>query len=79
MTTRADLIDQRILNGERIQEIFDLRQELDLLIVQRMAFFRYEVPLMVGKGVASLSLDDRNNCFIDTYLELKSQGRIHLP
>jgi hypothetical protein len=72
-------IDQAILNGETLREFFNLQNPSDLLIFERLAYFRYAVPLMVNKGVTRLCRNDMNDCLIDCYLHLKQEGRLIFP
>lgn len=72
-------IEQAAVNSEHLREIYDLENPTDLYIIERMAYYKFAIPLMLQKGIAALSEDDYNNCLIEMYLELKTLGRIYNP
>lgn len=71
-------IEEKILNGEKIKQIFDLDSPLDIYIIQRLAYYRFVIPLMTELGTAVISEDSYNNCLIEMYNELKEAGRIYI-
>lgn len=74
-----ETIEEKILNGERIKELFDLDSPIDCYIIERLAHYRFMIPLMKKLGNSFLSEDNYNNCIIDMYNELKNAGRIYRP
>jgi hypothetical protein len=70
-------IEEAILNGERIKDIYDIDSPTDLYIIERLAYYRFVIPMMTLKGTNILSEDDFSNCLIDMYNELKNAGRIY--
>lgn len=69
-------IEEKILNGEKIKEIFDLESPIDIYIIQRLAYYRFVIPLMTELGTNIISEDSYNNCLIEMYNELVDQNRI---
>ena len=71
-----EYVEEMILNGERIKQVFDLSSPSDLYIIERLAFYRYVIPLTQQRGTSVLTDDDYANCVLDMYEELRSAGRI---
>lgn len=72
-------IEEKILNGEKIKEIYDLENPLDQYIFERLTYYRFVIPLMTELGTNILSEDSYNNCLILMYQELKDSGRLYIP
>jgi hypothetical protein len=69
-------IDELIVAGGTVKETFDLSRPTDIYILERLSYFRKELPLMTSLGLNNLTENARNNCIIEMYLELKAQGKI---
>jgi hypothetical protein len=72
-------IEDKLANGEKVKEIYDLESPLDCYIIERMAYYRFAIPLMTELGNNFLSEDNWTNCVIQMYQELRAQGRIYHP
>lgn len=71
-------IEEKILNGEKIKEIYDLDSPLDQYIFERLTYYRFVIPLMTELKTNIISEDSYNNCLIQMYLELREQGRLYI-
>lgn len=71
-------IENMILSGETIKEVFDFSRAVDVYILERLAYHHYALPLMNNLSLSSLPQDAWNNCLIDMYVELKKEGKILL-
>lgn len=69
-------IDEMLLAGQEVKKHLDLSNPLDVYILERMAYYKKELPLLNSLKIDHVSEDFHNNCIIEIYQELKRQGRI---
>lgn len=76
MSELVSYIDQLIKSNKIVKPLYDMSSKTDVMVMARMAYFKYGIPLMQELEVKELSEEQMHNCILDMYTDLKKEGKI---